>query len=107
MSEWTSSVAAPFRDERQFWASVGLSADALWTLGVATALVAAFGRYAVIAFVLPLALLVMSGHAARISTAHTRPLFATRAEWRAAERQAVAAAIPGALTRHLRRKWHN
>ena len=103
MSEWTSKVEAPFRGDRQFWTSVGLSVDALLTLVVATALVAAFGRFAVIAFCLPIVLLVLSWRAAQLSTAHTRPLFSTREEWRAAERQAVAAAIPGALMRHLRR----
>jgi hypothetical protein len=103
VSTWTTRVAAPFRDDPRFWASVGRSADALVTLVIATVLVAVFGGYAAVAFVIPVVLLVMGGRDARVSTARTRPLFATRGEWRAAERQAVAAAIPGALLRHLRR----
>ncbi|HEX4655633.1 MAG TPA: hypothetical protein VH274_07820 [Mycobacteriales bacterium] len=102
MSTWTSRVEAPFREDRQFWASVGRSADAFWTLVISTVLVAALGRYAVAAFCVPAVLLVISGRDARASTARTRPLFATRDDWRVAERHAVAAAIPGALVRHLR-----
>jgi hypothetical protein len=103
VSEWTSRVETPFRGDRQFWTSVGRSADALWTLALATVLVAAFGPYAAIAFCVPVVLLVLSGRDARASTERTRPLFPTRDEWRAAERQAVAAALPGAFVRHLRR----
>ena len=93
----------PFRDDPRFWASVGRSVDALWTLVVATALVAALGRYAAFAFVVPVLLIVISGRDARASTRDTQPLFATRADWRAAERQAVAAALPGAFVRYWRR----
>jgi len=103
VSGWTGKVEAPFRDDRQFWSSVGWSVDAFWTLLIATALVAVFGGLAAIAFGAPALLLVLGGRDARASTARTRPLFANRDEWRAAERQAVAAAIPGALVRHLRR----
>ena len=102
MKAWTSRVVAPFRDDPRFWTSVGRSADAFWTLAISAALVAALGRYAIAAFCVPVVLLVVSGSNARASTARTRPLFPTREEWRAAERQAVAAAIPGALVRHLR-----
>jgi hypothetical protein len=102
MSGWTSQVEAPFADDRQFWSSVGRSVDAFWTLVISTALVALFGAFAAIAFVVPVALLVVGGWDARASSARSRPLFATREEWRAAERQAVAAAIPGALIRYLR-----
>ena len=100
---WASGVDAPFRDDPQFWASVGRSADAFWTLLVATALVVAFGSYAAGAFVVPVLLLVVSGRDARASSARTRPLFPTRNDWRAAERRAVATAIPGSLVRHVRR----
>jgi len=100
---WTSRVEAPFRDDAKFWASVGRSADALWTLAIATLLVAVSGAYAAIAFVGPAVLLVVSGRDARASSARTRPLFATREEWRVAERQAVAAALPGAFVRYFRR----
>jgi hypothetical protein len=100
---WTAKVEAPFRDDAKFWASVGRSADALWTLAIATLLVAVSGAYAAIAFIGPAVLLVVSGRDARASTAQTRPLFPTRDEWRAAERQAVAAALPGAFVRYFRR----
>ena len=100
---WAAGVEEPFRDDPQFWASVGRSADAFWTLVVATVLVVVLGSYAAVAFVVPLALLIASARNALASTARTRPLFGNRVEWRDAERRAVAAAIPGALIRHVRR----
>lgn len=103
VSGWTAKVEAPFRDDPRFWASVGLSADALWTLVIATALVVIVGAWAAVAFIGPVLLLITSGRDARASSAQTRPLFATRDEWRAAERQAVAAALPGAFVRYFRR----
>jgi len=103
MNGWTPRVGSPFRDDRQFWSSVGRSVDALWTLLISTALVAVLGRYAAIAFLVPVALLVLGWRDARASTTRTRPQFSTRDEWRAAERQAVAAALPGALVRYLRK----
>ena len=101
---WAANVESPFRDDPQFWASVGRSADAFWTLLLATVLVVLLGVYAAITFVVPVLLLVVSGGHARASTACTRPSFADRNEWRVAERRAVAAAIPGALVRHVRRR---
>lgn len=103
MSGWTAKVEAPFRDDPRFWASVGHSADALWALIVATLIVTTTDPYGAIAFVGPALLLIISGREARASSAQTRPLFATRDEWRAAERQAVAAALPGAFVRYFRR----
>src|SRR6476646_7435621 len=102
MTEWTAKVEAPFRDDRQFWASVGRSADAFWTLVISAVLVAVLGRYAIAAFCVPIVLLALSARHARASTEHTRPLFTSREQWRAAERNAVAAAIPGALVRRLK-----
>ena len=103
MSGRTPKVTEPFRDDPRFWASVGRSADGFWTLVLATVLVSTLGGYAAIAFLVPFVLLVAGWRDARASTARTRPVFATRAEWRAAERHAVAAAIPGALVRYFRR----
>jgi len=103
VSGWTSKAEAPFRDDPRFWSSVGRSVDAFWTLLIATALVITLGSYAAFAFLVPVVLLVMGWRDARASTARTRPLFTGRDEWRAAERQAVAAAIPGALVRYFRR----
>src|SRR6185312_13419088 len=96
-----TNVEPPFRDDSQFWTSVGCSTDAFWSLLIATALVLALGRYAAVAFVVPVVLIGVSARSARASSARTRPLFASRNEWRQAERQAVAAAIPGALVRHI------
>ena len=103
MSGWAPQVTAPFRDDSRFWASVSRSADAFWTLVIATVLVATLGAYAAFAFLVPAVLLVVGTRDARASTARTRPQFASRDEWRVAERQAVAAAIPGALVRYFRR----
>lgn len=96
-------MQSPFRDDPRFWTSVGRSADALWTLVIATALVVLLGPYAAVAFVVPILLMVISGRDARASATDSRATFASRDEWRAAERQAVAAALPGAFVRHLRR----
>ena len=101
---WAANVEEPFRDDPQFWASVGRSTDALWMLVAATVLVVALGPVGAIAFVVPVVLLGVSARDAHASTARTRPLFPDRHEWREAERRAVAAAIPGALIRHLRRR---
>ena len=101
MSVWTSKVEAPFRDDAQFWLSVGRSADAFWSLLAATVLVVAVGAYALVAFVVPVALVVAGTRHARASTARNRLLFASREEWLGAERRAVAAAIPGALVRYV------
>ena len=96
-------VEPPFRDDAQFWASVGCSTDAFWSLLVATVLVVLLGRYAAVAFVVPVVFVGVSARKARASSAHTRPLFDSRNDWRDAERRAVAAALPGALVRHVRR----
>jgi hypothetical protein len=100
---WTARVEAPFRDDPRFWSSVGLSADAFWSLVVATVLAVLFHSFGAIAFVVPLLLLVVSARNARASTACTRPTFASRNDSRQPERQAVAAAMPGAFVRHVRR----
>ena len=102
MTQWTPRVQDPFREDPEFWASVGRSADALVALVVATVLVVVVSPWAAVAFVVPAALLVLSGRDARSSSARTRPQFASRIEWRNAERQAVAAAIPGAFVRYFR-----
>jgi hypothetical protein len=86
-------VAEPFRSDHRFWRSVAASVFALVTLlaaGVVSRLVGAWGAAA---FALPLLLLAAAARNARASTAATRPTFATRDEWRDAERQAVAAAL--------------
>jgi len=103
VSGWTSRVENPFREDPQFWSSVSRSVDAFWTLLIATALVIGLGSFAAFAFLVPAVLLAMAWRDARASTARTRPAFATRPDWQAGERQAVAAAIPGCLVRYFRR----
>jgi hypothetical protein len=104
MTQWTPRVQDPFREDPEFWASVGRSTDALLALLVATVLVVVVSPWAAIAFVVPAVLLVLSARDARSSSARTRQQFASRIEWRDAERQAVAAAIPGAFVRYFRAK---
>jgi len=95
-------VAEPFRSNDRFWRSVTASLFALVTLlaaGVVTGLVGGWGA---VAFVLPVLLLAIAARNAKASTASTRPTFATRDEWRDAERQAVAAALMRAGRRSYR-----
>jgi hypothetical protein len=93
MTGWTARVEEPFRSDRRFWQSVVASIAALVAV-VATALAVTLGgsRLAFLA-VLPVVLLVVAAGEARASTSQTRPQFATRTEWREAERRAVAAAL--------------
>ena len=86
-------VAEPFRSNDEFWRSVTASLFALVTL-LAAALATGFaGRWGAVAFAVPLLLLASAARQAKASTAHTRPTFATKQQWRDAERQAVAAAL--------------
>jgi hypothetical protein len=86
-------VAEPFRSNEKFWHSVTASLFALVTL-LAAALATGFaGRWGAAAFAVPVLLLAAAARAAKASTADTRPTFATKQEWRDAERQAVAAAL--------------
>lgn len=101
-TDWTARVDSPFREDPEFWGSVGRSVDALLALVAATVLVVVLGAWAALAFLVPALLLAVSARDARSSSARTRPQFASRGEWRDAERQAVAAAIPGAFTRYFR-----
>ena len=104
MSAWTTKVGDPFRDDPRFWRAVGLSVDALLAMVLVVVLSAFFGTIALVSLVLPVALLVVAAVDGRASTAQTRPAFADRVAWRDAERQAVAAALPGAL---VRRRFHH
>jgi hypothetical protein len=99
VSAWTAKVEDPFRSDPRFWRAVGLSVDALLTMFVAAALVAVFGAPAVVAFIVPGALLVLAARDGRVSSAATRPMFDGRVAWRDAERRAVAAALPRAVVR--------
>lgn len=99
----SADVEEPFHSDDRFWRSVAASLLALVTIIAATAVTAFVGRWGVLVFVVPLALLVMAGRDARASTALSRPTFQTRADWRAAERRAVAAALVRGARRTRRR----
>ena len=90
---WSDRVSEPFRSDRRFWWSLSASLAAVVSLVLVSVLVAAAGRGAAIAYVAPLLLLVVAANTARSSSAATRPQFATREQWRDAERNAVAAAL--------------
>jgi len=90
---WTTRVEEPFRSDRRFWQSVAASLASL-VAGAATALAVALGGHALaVLAVAPVVLLGVAAGEARASTARTRPQFASRAQWRDAERRAVAAAL--------------
>ena len=89
----SSDVAEPFRSDDQFWRSVAASLFALVTVLAAALVTGLVGRWGVVAFAVPVLLLLIAAREARASTARTRPTFATAQEWREAERRAVAAAL--------------
>jgi len=88
-----SEVAEPFRSDDQFWRSVTASLFALVALLAAALATGIAGSWGAVAFVLPVVLLAVATRAAKASTTRTQPTFASKKEWREAERQAVAAAI--------------
>ena len=89
----SSEVAEPFRSDDRFWRSLTASVLALVTLLTAAVVTGLAGRWGAVAFLAPLLLVVAAARDAKASTASTRPTFATKHEWREAERQAVAAAL--------------
>ena len=89
----STEVAEPFRSDDRFWRSVTASVFALVTLLAAAVVTGLIGRWGALAFAVPVLLIGVAARNARASTATTRPMFATRGEWRHAERQAVAAAL--------------
>lgn len=88
-----NEVAEPFRSDDRFWRSVTTSVFALVTLPAAAAVTGVVGAWGAMTFVVPAALVAVAARNARASTALTRPTFASRDEWRDAERRAVAAAL--------------
>jgi hypothetical protein len=104
MHAWTPAVAEPFRSDERFWSSVAASMDAFLALVVSVTVFAVVGGWSAAMFVAPAALLARAARHGRASSARTRPTFASKQDWRDAERQAVATAMRGALTRpRLRR----
>jgi hypothetical protein len=86
-------VAEPFRSDDRFWRSVTASLFGLVTLLAAAVVTGIVGGWGAVMFALPVLLLAIAARNARASTAATRPQFASRDEWRDAERRAVAAAL--------------
>jgi hypothetical protein len=89
----STDIAEPFRSDDQFWRAVVASLFALVTLMVAVVLTGLVGGWGAVAFAVPVLLLIVASREAKASTARTRPTFASRQEWRDAERRAVAAAL--------------
>jgi hypothetical protein len=97
-AEWASTVAEPFRSDRDFWASLAASADALISLvaagAVAVVLVLTGARaWSLIPFVVPGCLAARAALIARTSSRRSQEAFEDRRAWRDAERTAVAAAF--------------
>jgi hypothetical protein len=99
MTRWAQQVGEPFRSDDEFWRAIGLSVDAFLALVAAVILTLVVGGVAGVAFVVPGVLLVAASVIARRSSARSREQFGDAAAWREAERRAVAAALPGAVTR--------
>lgn len=92
-------IEEPFASDRDFWTSVRTSGDALVTILIASALTAALGTWWALTFLLPAALLTRAAVTGRASARRSRELFASRVEWRDAERRAVASAFFPAVLR--------
>jgi hypothetical protein len=90
---WSERVGEPFRSNRSFWRSLSASLAAVVTLVVASVVSALIGGVATIAYAVPLVLLAVAAGLARSSSTATRPQFASREQWRDAEREAVASAL--------------
>jgi hypothetical protein len=90
---WTDAVGEPFRGDGDFWTAVAASVAAVVTFVAAVLIHVLVGGAAAAVYVVPVVLLVVAAVAGRRSTARTRPTFASREEWRDAERTAVASAL--------------
>jgi len=90
---WSDRVSEPFRSDRQFWRSLCASVASVVALVVVSVVSALVGGGAAVLYVVPVLLLVTAAMLARSSSSVTRRQFATRAQWRDAERDAVARAL--------------
>jgi fatty acid desaturase len=104
-------VAEPFRSDERFWRSVSASADALATLmlAIAAALALALtvgGVWPLMPFALPAVLLVRAAHNGHASAQDSRASFSSAAEWRDAERLAVARVFRRVLLRNRFQQVH-
>jgi hypothetical protein len=104
-ADWASTVSEPFRSDRDFWASLAASADALISLAAAIAVSVVLALngaegWALLPFVVPAALAGRAALIGRASSRRSQAAFADRRAWRDAERTAVATGFFGALRRH-------
>jgi fatty acid desaturase len=103
-TDWSDDVAEPFRSDRNFWASIAASADALLTTMLAAAAAVALavtvgGVWPLLPFLLPVALLIRAAWCGVASTRDSRETFTGEAQWRAAQRRAVAQVFGRVLLR--------
>jgi hypothetical protein len=103
-TDWSEDVPEPFRSDTNFWTSVAASADALLAVVLAAAAAVALaltvgGAWALLPFLGPAALLVRAAACGRASARLSREAFDDEAQWRDAERQAVAQVFGKVLLR--------
>jgi hypothetical protein len=96
------AVAAPFVDDPDFRRSILASVGGLVLALVATVLTLTLGPLAAVGYLAAAGLLVWAALVGRRSSARSRECFATREEWKLAERQAVAATFTSGLARSAR-----
>jgi hypothetical protein len=107
-ADWARSVAEPFRSDRDFWAGLAASADALIGLlaAIAVAIVMVLtgaGLWSLLPLAVPAALILRATVVSRSSSRHSQAAFPDRRAWRDAERSAVATAFPRVIGhRHKR-----
>jgi hypothetical protein len=94
-TDWSDDVAEPFRSDLNFWASIAASADALLATVLAAAAAVALAVtvgdfWPLLPFVVPVALLIRAAWCGLTSSRDSRDTFTGQAQWRAAERRAVA-----------------
>jgi hypothetical protein len=99
MAKRETSVPAPFVDDPDFRRSIAASIGGLILALVATGLTIAFGPLAALIYLGAAGSLAWAALAGRRSSVRSRKSFATRGEWKLAERQAVAAMLSSALVR--------
>jgi hypothetical protein len=99
MARRQASVAAPFADDPDFRRSILASVGGLALALIAPGLTLAFGPLAALGYLAAAAALAWAAHVGRRSSARSRTSFATRAEWKLAERQAVAAMLTSGRVR--------
>jgi hypothetical protein len=99
MARRETSITAPFVDDPDFRRSVTASVGGLLLALIATGLTIAFGPLAAIGYLAAAASLGWAAVFGRRSSDRSRKSFASRGEWKQAERQAVAAMLTSAFVR--------